>query len=89
MTATSLASQQRLQYRLPESDRQQILSTLPPKIEYPGGIVPDFVLRQYSHIFPKMAGRTNLSIVDAESIMRDEASLQLAVFSENNGEIFG
>jgi len=75
-------------YRLPEADRQRILSTLP-KVEYPGGIVPDFVLRQYSHIFPMMAGLTNLSIVEVESIMSDEVYMQRDVFLAKNGNLFG
>lgn len=89
MATAILTFESQSQYRLPESDRRQILSTLPPKIEYPGGIVPDFVLRQYSHIFPMMAGLTNLSIVEVESIMSDEVSRQRDVFLAKNGNLFG
>jgi len=89
MATTILAASQRIQYRLPEADRQQILATMPADITFPDGIVPDALLLQNSHIFPKLTGRTKLSIGEMNRIMRDEVALQQADFLKIHDGIFG
>lgn len=77
------------QYRLPESDRRQILSTIPPIIQYPNGVVPDSLVQQNSHIFPKFIGRTNIHVAEMEHIMHEEVALQQVDFFNKYGDIFG
>lgn len=73
------------QYHLPESDRRTLLASSPRKIEYLNDIVPDSILRENSGYFPKLAGRTQLSIVEMDQIMSEEVHKQRTKFIRKYG----
>lgn len=73
------------QYCLPEADRQQILSTLPPKIEYPGGIIPANMLRQSSKLVPSLPANTCISVDEFHKIMVHTSVWMRGIFQEKNG----
>jgi len=77
------------QYVLNESDRQAILATIPPKIQHPNGIVPDFIVRQSVQYFPELRGKTNISQIEMENIMDKEVCRQKSLFLAKNATIFG
>jgi len=84
MSTKILASKNNSQYRLSDTDRQQLLSTVPSKIAYPGGILPNALVRQHVKNFQKFAGRTDLAVSEAESIMEEEIKHQYDVFAAKN-----
>lgn len=88
MATKILTSKNNSQYQLSYADRQQLLSTVPPRIEYPGGILPNDLVRQHVRNFPKFAGRTDLQLSEAESIMDEEIKHQYDVFAVKYGVIF-
>lgn len=88
MATKILASKNTSQYCLADADRRQLLSTVPPRIEYPGGILPNDLVRQHVRNFPKFAGRTDLPLSEAEIIMDEEIKHQYDVFTVKNGILF-
>lgn len=88
MASNILTPAAQSKYCLADADRQQLLSTLPPKIEYPAGILPDCLVRRHIKHFPKFTGKTNLSLEEAEIIMAEEIKHQYVVFTVKHGVIF-
>lgn len=86
--STKILALNKTQYCLADADRRQLLATVPAKINYPGGILPNFLVRQHVKNFPKFAGRTDLPLSEAESIMDEEIKRQYDVFAVKNGVIF-
>lgn len=86
--ASNILAPNKSQYCLADADRRQLLSAVPSKIDYPGGILPDVLVRQHTKYFPKFAGRTDLPIAEAESIMDEEIKHQHNVFTEKHGVFF-
>lgn len=72
-------------YRLPESDRQQLLATVPPAIEYAGGIVPVIVLQRSSKYFPKLIGLHGITQSKMLGIMQTEVAGQREKFIKAYG----
>lgn len=73
------------QYRLPEADRQQILSTLPPEIDYPSGIIPAAALRQSAKLVSSIHPNTSLTVDEFHKIMVHKSVWERGIFQENNG----
>lgn len=86
--ATKILASNKTQYCLADADRRQLLATVPAKINYPGGILPNFLVRQHVKNFPKFAGRTDLLVSEAESIMDEEIKRQYDVFNGKNVVVF-
>ncbi|KRH79552.1 hypothetical protein FERRO_06200 [Ferrovum sp. JA12] len=87
--ATNILTPTQLQYRLPKTDKQKLLASMPCEIQYPHGIVPDSVLQQSSEYFPALQGQTNISKTEMIQIMTTEVEYQKAVFVKKYGNIFG
>ena len=77
------------QYSLSDADRQAILATIPKKIQYQNGIVPDSIVRQSVQYFPELRGKTNISQSEMENIMDKEVCRQKSLFLAKNATIFG
>lgn len=76
------------EYHLPEAARQAILASIPPEIQYPGGVVPDDIVQEVSEFFPELLGRTNLQQCEMKRIMCEEVDRQWKKFVEINGEAY-
>lgn len=85
MATASLTS---TEYHLDEATRQEILASMPARIQYVGGIVPDYLVQTYSELFPSLKGLTNLSQAEMERLMNEEVALEWRKFVEVNGEAF-
>ena len=57
------------QYTLSKNDRQALLASIPPNIEYPNGIVPSSVIKQASKHCPVLENFTAISIEKVHEIM--------------------
>ena len=77
------------QYSLSDADRKAILATIPSRIQYPGGIIPDAIVKQSCQYFPKLRGRTGISQTEMENIMESEVRHQQSIFLTKNATIFG
>jgi hypothetical protein len=58
-----------MKYTLSKNDRQALLASIPPKIEYPNGIVSFSVLEQASKHCPELDNYTPISIEKVHEIM--------------------
>lgn len=56
-------------YTLSKNDRQALLASIPPKIEYPNGIVPFSILEQASKHCPELENCPSVSIEKVHEIM--------------------
>jgi hypothetical protein len=57
------------EYSLSKNDRQALLASIPPKIEYPFGIVSFSALEQASKYCPELEKFTSISIEKVHEIM--------------------
>lgn len=57
------------EYTLSKNDRQMLLASIPPKIDYSNGIVPFSVLEQASKHCPELENCTSISIEKVHEIM--------------------
>lgn len=73
------------QYSLSPADRQAILASLPRKIQYPNGIVPDLVLQQFYKYFPELEKYSQISESKMNQIMAVEIQQQRSIFIEMYG----
>lgn len=57
------------EYMLSKNDRQMLLASIPPKIDYPNGIVPFSVLEQASKHCPELQNSASVCIEKVHEIM--------------------
>ena len=57
------------QYSLSKNDRQALLASIPPKIDYQNGFVPFSILEQASKHCPELEKCTSVSIEKVHEIM--------------------
>lgn len=69
MATNSLAASTSNKYQLAKADRKNLLAGIPPKIEYPNGIVPSSVIKQASKHCPELENFTAISIEKVHEIM--------------------
>lgn len=85
MSTAILTPTSKTQYRLPEPDRQRLLSSIPPKIEYSGDVIPASLLLQSCKLVPSLPPNADIPVHEFERLMTFESVWKRGVFQENNG----
>lgn len=76
-------------YQLPDADRQHLLSTVPPAIEFHAGVIPSSLLIQSCKLVPSLPKNADIPVHEFERLMVFESVWKRGIFqTNNNGYLF-
>ena len=67
--ASNILAVSATQYQLDPADRQNLLASIPPKIQFPDDIVPNYVLQQNSNYCPELKKITQITYFKMDQII--------------------
>ena len=85
MATNSVTATPSKKYHLNAADRQNLLASIPPEIEYPNGIVPFAIIEQASKHCPELKKFTAISIEKLHEIMSAKIQQERQKFIEIYG----
>lgn len=88
MATRILTPASKSQYQLPEPDRLQLLSFIPPEIDYPDGVIPASLLVQSCKLVPSLPKNADIPVHEFHRLMVFESVWKRGIFQTNNECLF-